>query len=685
MRIVSFILIAAIVAAAAIGLTRGDASNFSPSNLQRHVEALSDDALRGRDTGKKGVFQAEGYIAKHFNEAGLTPLPGHDDFFHDFELYRSGYDSEGTWLELSAPGSDSPQRGALGGDFRPFGFSDDGEHEAPVVWAGYGIVAEDADWDDYAGLDVEGKIVLVLRYTPFRDDEEHWFNVEEHNHANFTTKAQQAQDRGALGMLLVTGPAHSDAADDLRVGGRMTRQRPEPRDTTPPAASGDDDGDVEEEPAFLALQISRELADKLVAPTGRTLLELQNDTDGGTKPADITTPLADARAAVETSEEALVIPARNVVGFLEGSDPELKNEWIVVGGHHDHIGAFEGRGDTIFNGADDNASGTTGVLTLAQTFAAAEEGPRRSFVFATFSAEEKGLHGSTWLVENEILTAEDVVFMLNLDMIGRNPEDPVDAYGDGFVSGLRPIVEAANAEVGLDLNFGGDDYQGNSDHNAFNESYIPWMFFFTGLHEDYHGLFDHADKLAYDQMSQILQVAHGTLDELANADRAPRYVHNIGWLGVRIELQGDEGAELATITRVAPASRAEEAGFVVGDVIQALGGTPLAQASDVGPGFGDVDPGTKLDITVARADVEKTFAVERARVGYLGVFPGEPTDEDRQKYGIAEGDGLLLTRVTEGGPAATSGLQDNDIVLQIAGQPGRPPQPAHAPGPPRRR
>jgi len=180
------------------------------------------------------------------------------------------------------------------------------------------------------------------------------------------------------------------------------------------------------------------------------LLDLQRRLDAG-EPARSSALDARARLGVGVKGEVDPVPGRNVVAFLPGRDRELRDEWIVVGAHHDHVGSFPGEGDTVFNGADDNASGTAGVLALARAFASAPTPPRRSLLFATFSAEERGVLGSRALVASGKLPLDRIALMVNLDMIGRNPGRPVDVFGDGYALGLREIVEEANESVKLPL------------------------------------------------------------------------------------------------------------------------------------------------------------------------------------------------------------------------------------------
>jgi hypothetical protein len=675
-KVSSFVVSIALAASAAVAVSAfaakapGGARSISVKDLKAHVAFLSADRMAGRDTGEPGLARAEEYIAAALQSYGLRPVPGADDFFLDFPLYRTAYDMDETSVRLSAGGE--TRTGTAGQDMRPFGFSDDGTVEAPVVFAGYGITSEEHAWDDYADLDVEGKIVLLLRHEPGEKDPQSSFDgTSSTDHATFARKAQNAEEHGARGMILLTDPLHHEPGDDLRILGRLRLDPPADED------DGDEEtAEEEQEEPFLAVHVSRELASFLVAPAAandgagmKALETLQTAVDEGRKPAELPLGEVTARISVRSREAAEEVAARDVAGFLEGSDPELKHEWIVIGGHHDHIGAFRGSGDTVFNGADDNASGTSGVLELAQAFASLEERPRRSLVFTTFSAEERGLLGSRAMVEKALIPIERVVFMMNLDMIGRNPARPVQVFGDGFVRGLKETVEAANAELGHDVEFGGTGYAGNSDHDSFYRRDIPFLFFFTGTHEDYHQLGDHANKLAYANMRSILRLAYGVTERLANADDKPVFVHNIDWLGARVEVLGSGDARAATVTAVEDASRAQEFGLRVGDTLLAFGEDRIADPGNIGKHFREIEPGNQVAVTVGRDGGERELTLERARVGYMGVFPG-PVDEDLQlQHGLRDDEGIVLRQVVADGPCGKAGLQQGDIVVRISGSP----------------
>lgn len=497
-----------------------------PDELERHVKYIASDRLAGRELDSPGIAATERYIADRFRGYGLSPLPGKASFFHEFMLYREGVDAAATSLSLRVGALEVS--GTAGRDFRPFPFSAQGEQSAPVVFAGYGITAPEYGYDDYRGLEVRGKLVLLLRHEPGGGDARSRFAGGAYSrHAYFLNKAQNARRHGALGMILVNDPLTAGQDEDFRLIGSFSLE------PFPPAkreAGGDD---------FLAVHVGAELAEAMIRETGLDLARLQKAVDGGRQPRDI--PLGEVYADLRVGRAAGGrVTARNVVGFLEGADPLLKREWIVIGAHHDALGSYVGSGDTIYNGADDNASGVAGVLALARLFArkgawvgeswkplgsrgpigalaAPRRPPARSLVFATFSAEEQGLFGSRVLA-GELLRSGDhrVAFMFNLDMIGRNPDRPIEVFGDDAPEDVRRVVEQAAGES-LPLRFASSSHESGSDHLSFSSRGVPFLFFFTGMHDDYHGPDDEADKLSYPRAAAVVDLVWKVVSSMAEA------------------------------------------------------------------------------------------------------------------------------------------------------------------------
>ena len=474
------------------------------SDLDRHVRYLASDDLAGRYTGSAGVALAEVYIAGVFRSAGLEPLPGENDYYVDFQAWRQGYDPAATTLSITDPQSDVPAA-ILGTDFRPFEFTGLGQVDADLVFAGYGITAPEHDWDDYRGLDVRGKVVLLLRYEPGQNDASSVFAGARHtSHAYFATKVRNAQAHGAVGMLLFTTPL-GPPQEDLRVWDAWRLDAGE--------LPGPDRG--RSRTSFLSLQVSQGYAERIAAAAGTTIRELHRAVDAGTPPSELALPDTRVTASVALYGQPVAVSARNVVGYLRGV---REDRVVVVGAHHDHIGSFAAAGDadTIYNGADDNASGVSGVLELAQAFGRSRGKPRTSVIFATFSGEEEYLLGSQALAASPLLATMTVTFMLNLDMIGRNPGDPVEIYGSTDDTELRGMLETSSRAMGLTLEYPGDMPESmSSDHASFQARGVRALFFHTGLHDDYHGLDDEADRLDYPHMERVVRLAWRLIRERA--------------------------------------------------------------------------------------------------------------------------------------------------------------------------
>ncbi len=639
----------------------GGLESITVDDLSGHVRELASDAYRGRETLTPGADAAAAYLEERFAALGLEPLPDAPGLRVPYALQQTGFRAEGTSLVAG----DEPF--VLGTDFAPFAFSDAGEARGAVVFAGYGITSDDPAHDDYAGLDVEGKVVLVLRHTPREDDPD--APLTGSAHAFFRNKAVNAAAHGAVGMVLLTDPKHHDEADDLRLPTRL-RLPPKPSPEGEAATKKEAPAKAaKEEPPFLAMRLSQAAAGRLVVGGLDAIRAAQDALDAGTRAADVgLAPRGPVSLTIAGTPEPVVVRPDNVVGVLPGADPERRDELVVVGAHFDHLGGFEGDGDTVFNGADDNASGTAGLLELAEAFA---RGPRpaRSLVFAGFSGEEKGLLGSKALLREGRLAAADVVFMLNLDMIGRNGDRPLRVTGDGYGTGLRELVEAANAAVGLDLRYGGTEYSANSDHHPFFQNDVPVVFFFSGLHDDYHQLSDHVDALDLDRMRAVVALGHGVLAAVAAGDATPRFIHHVLWLGAEVRLRGDGVRTEAFVHAVEGDSRAARAGLVPGDVVIGFDGIALETGAEVGARLRSIEPGSQAEIAVRRGDAEQMVSVERAKRGYLGVFPGGVAEEVREEHGLADDEGVRLARVVDAGPAAKAGLQVGDVLIRIAGAP----------------
>lgn len=472
--------------------------------LLRHVRYLASDELMGRGVDTPGITLARDYIAGEFKRYGLAPGGENGTFFQGLEVV--------TGVKVNEPSSLSFGSGSeliLNDEWNPFGFSRSGNVEGEVVFAGYGITVKGYGYDDYAGLDVTGKIVLVLRYEPPPKNEKSPFQKAPRysNHATLLSKVTNTRNHGAVGMILVD-------LDPPRAGekGLIPTRR----------TSGPNDAGI------VAAQIKREIAEKRLQEAGVSLRELKEKIDQEEKPAS--TILPGLRAALHVTLEKITKKTENVVGILLGSDPQLKEENIVIGAHYDHIGlGYFGTRDfstegQIHNGADDNASGTAVVLELAERLSRRPQKLPRTIVFVAFTGEELGTYGSKHYVSSPPFPIGSTKAMINLDMVGRMRDNRVTATGIDTAKEFRAIVTAAGKEFGTEVSPSPGGI-GRSDHASFYNKSIPVLHFYTGSHEDYHRPTDDWEKLNIEGMAKISDVVLAVVEKIASSKEPPTFVH----------------------------------------------------------------------------------------------------------------------------------------------------------------
>jgi hypothetical protein len=429
---------------------------------------------------------------------------------------------------ISNGGGATEKSYALGADFtlaRQGGM--EVEAKAPLVFAGYGISAPEYDYDDFSGIDVSGKVVLVLTHEPQESDPASRFLGRFHTvHAYNWWKPEVIRKRGAIGIVMVDerSPHRPPRVPSGPTNGQVRRDRPGHALTGP----------FWDLPLFV---VSRRVADELLAPSGKTIDELQAAIDRTGKPASMAVPGVTVEMKRPISNRR-VVSTRNVVGVLPGSDPKLAKEYVLVTGHYDHVGR---EGEFIFRGADDNASATAAVIAIAEAFRANPSAPRRSLMFLVFEAEEDGLLGAFHYVDHPLVPLESTVAVLNMDMIGRDEEsatwntkaadnrNSVNLVGTLYSPDLRRAVEAENRNIGLTLDYKTDDddresWFSRSDHYPFAVHGIPIGFFNTGEHPDYHTANDTWERINYPKMEKIVRLVYLTAQNLANAEGRPRFV-----------------------------------------------------------------------------------------------------------------------------------------------------------------
>ena len=515
----------------------GGVSSINESDLRSIVSFLASDALQGRGAGSPFGRVTSRYLAHRFQSLGLEPAGDGDSYFQDFRLVRMELGARNS-LEIRLPGEASPRNPDLLTDFCPAPLSARGSSRGPVVFAGYGISAPEFGYDDYAGLEVKDKIVMVLRHEPGEKDPESPFHgIIATEHGLTRSKILQAQERGAAGVLVAP---HLLGNTKRRGLNRLARHLWPQEGLTNRRYLG-----IWAEAVVIPVHyVSAELADSMLETQETTLKQLQQKIDHDYRPRSLT--LAGVEAHLQSDTVPHATDVRNVLAVLPGVDPRLRREAVVVGAHFDHLGAADGE---VYFGADDNASGTAGLLEVAEAFSQDVQRPRRSVLFAGWDAEESGLLGSYYYVARPRFPMERTVAMLQMDMIGRDEEIPdsksrrfqgmeqqsaeenrnaVNVLGYSRSNDLQERVREANRRVGVELRFRYDDHPMNlirrSDHWPFLAHGVPAALFHTGLHPDYHRPSDTADKLNYAKMEKVTRLVYLTARSAADKIARPRLI-----------------------------------------------------------------------------------------------------------------------------------------------------------------
>lgn len=499
------------------------------AQLRQDLTYLSSDELQGRLSLTPGSELAIDWIAREFQKAGLKPAAG-SSFRQVVPLIEYRTDRQKSGLIISRGGADETYHfpDAYGN------FPDPVAVKGAVVFAGYGITAPELSYDDYRGINTKGKIVLIFDHEPQEDDPRSIFNGRGNTrYANAFPKLANAQQHGAIGVLVVAEPnrKHPSAQERMaRIAGTRERQARIPSEAL-----------VDGGPKIPMFTISDKLAAELISAAGRKPSDLQSSIDANLKPASVDLPGVTVQMRVVTSERREANSA-NVAGLLEGGDPRLNPETIVISAHYDHDGMSADGG--IFHGADDNGSGTVGVVELARAFVKNPVKPRRSILFLVFAAEERGLLGSYYYVSHPLRSLETTRAVINFDMIGRNEtpsrqtdglvdvdpdtSDELALIGTNYSPEYRKTVERDNNMVGLKLIYKWDQEPAlnvffRSDHFPFALHNIPAVWWFTGFHPDYHQTTDTVEKINFAKMEKILKLAYLSAFDFAELDPPPAF------------------------------------------------------------------------------------------------------------------------------------------------------------------
>jgi hypothetical protein len=583
-------------------------------DMRKAVGYLASDELEGRRVGTPGLQKAADYIADAFSKLGLRTVPGFDGYFQPFKMVtRVDPDPTKTSLAINT------RQLKLGDDYLPLRASADGPAKGPVVFAGYGISDPARHYDDYANLDAKGKIVLVMRFEPQDKDGKSRFADKDNpwsTDATIPQKVQAAIDHGAIGVLLVNPAMHHD--DEGLISFRSSF----PFGSKVPL-----------------MQVTVGAADAMLKQGGLPDLKaLQSTIDSDLTPdgAALKGVAAKLAFAIHRTEAQV----ENVAALLPGEGPHA-NEYVVIGAHYDHLG-HGGPGSLapwshgIHHGADDNASGTSAMLELADRFARLGAQPR-SLIFIAFTGEEEGLIGSSYFVSHPPIPLNEVAAMLNLDMVGRVSKEKLLLGGEGTAANFPELVRKADEGLTLKLGEFEKGGFGPSDHMSFARKKIPVLFFFSGLHLDYHRPTDTADKINYKGMGEVVDLGVKLIEELATMPRqqydgrydAQSMLHMAG-IGASGSTHGgsasfgtipdysqpDDSKDGMRVGGVVPGSPADKLGIKEGDMMVNFNGTPIGNKMDYTMALGNAKPGQTVTIQLKRAakpiEVEATLGARKS-------------------------------------------------------------------------
>ena len=580
------------------------AADITAAGAMAHVRMLSADEMEGRRSGKKGCEMAASYIEADLKRAGLKPGTA-DGYRFDFDIHAGCELGEGNALRLTAGAAPNPKvvNLAVSTAWTPLPFTANTAATGELVFVGYGVTTADKSWDDYAGIDAKGKIVLAfLRGTPENAPaaaDPHGGGMQLYQDARY--KAFNAKQHGAAGIVFVADARQrdNDSLEDLN---------------------------SESSPSRSDLPIAQARRSALIDAfkvAGLDFLALETKCRESSAPTSTALGLS---VHLSTAVTALLAGTSNVVAKLEGADPQLKEEWIVIGAHYDHLGhgghgslAQGGGVGEIHNGADDNASGVAGLLELAEYFVA--NPPKRSMVFMAYSGEEEGLLGSQSWVAAEKANLGRIAGMLNMDMIGRYGDEGIAIDGVDTCADWRKILEAAN--VGLKIGMTAGAMSGRSDHASFIGAGVPSLHFFTGAHADYHRPTDDWEKVNAKGLVDTIELVARTAKALDAMPAKPKFTAPKG--KEQQATGGGYGAYLGTIPSytqdtggvrlqgASPGSPAEKAGLKKDDVLVKLGTFDIDDIYDFTNALRSLKPGEKIDVEFLRDGKRQKAEVTLAR------------------------------------------------------------------------
>lgn len=581
------------------------ADDESIERMRRDLTFLASDECEGRGALTQGIHKAADYIAARFEQLGLRPGGEDGTYFQKFR-FRTGRSRLGTVNRLILHGPQGQEiELPVAQQFMPLGMSEEGKVTAPVVFAGYGLnfidPKEGIHYNDYQGIDVAGKVVIVLRQTPYPGNKIVPFGGQRNQRlGSLTNKLVTADQAKAAAVLFVNDRDKALDTDSLLPFEYTSEEMP-------PAKP-------------IAAHVRRSAVEMMLqSSVGDTLSSREREIDRTLKPQSAV--LTGWTATIELAIERTTVEVKNVIGILEGNGP-LARETVILGAHYDHLGRGE-RGSLerdeknrqqFHYGADDNGSGTVAMLELARRFATSKGRNGRRIVFMAFAGEEQGLIGSRHFVNKPTFPLSDVAAMVNLDMVGRvRPEkntkkDHLQIGGTGSAKEFDPLVDALAKKHDFHLSKDPSGY-GPSDHTSFTEKKIPVFFLFSGLHEQYHKPTDTVQTINFPGMRKVVHLTGEMLVQLANMPR-PTFqdtkpaqpggqvdVPKIRFMPGNYNSAEERGVLIGGVIKGGPA---DKAGIKAGDFIVEIGGKPIRNMGGYMTVLATHRAGEKVEFTIER-------------------------------------------------------------------------------------
>ena len=596
-------LACALFAAASVAAadTRPSVQTADAHRYLDDVKALTIPTMEGRGDGSKGLSRAAKLIEQRYKSLGLRPA-GKIEYFQPFSVITGAKLKSKNSLVVHTASGKSVLK--LSQDFVPFSFSASGVVTGPLVFAGYGASASEFGYDDYTGMDVKGKVVVILRYEPSG------FSARSGNtgltiHSQLITKAINARNHGARAVVLLNGKL-GDGEEDL-----LTRFG---------SVSGPENVGIP------IVHVKNAIAEEWFKAAGKSLSSVQNEINESMKPQSFAFPDA-LRVALDVGVESTQATVNNILAYLPGKT----DEYVILGARYDHLGRgnFDSLAPSqigqIHPGADDNASGTAGVLELARLLAPLKGQLQRGILFMNFAGEELGLLGSAEWVKQPTLPLDKAVAMVNMDMIGRIKDGKVYIGGIGTGSTFQAILSDAESKTTFKYENSPGGYS-SSDHTSFVTKHIPVLFFFSGLHSDYHKPSDTWEKINADSAALLLDVVSSIGLQLASAEEKPAFVEVVEnsnpHAGTPSSGGGGYGPYFGSIpdfgqtengvkfSDVKPGSPAAKAGFKAGDVLVQFGDKPIKNLYDFTDALRRSKIGDVVQVTVLRDGKPVTASVK---------------------------------------------------------------------------